>query len=277
MLKFDDGRKRRRFALLVSLLVHAVFFVLCYVFISPIKVYILDNVREVVIVPDYELIIPSFEERKGNQFSALTYLGQKKGPETMGFDRELLGQGLTQPAPSKMPERQAVDSRISSAFHLGSPDHSSSSSPQNFSFSLSQRSGTGMSFSTGLEKYSRRKNINFSKYSYFPRHHPVQRKNAFIKNASYDLGSWAEKVIASVQQLWFLKPSQLDTVEGQIKVSAAVGKKGQLLSARIVESSSFPLLEKSALSALERSAPFPRLPEAFPGENLEILLVFSLQ
>lgn len=277
MLEFGDRRKRKRFALLVSLLVHTVFFALCYLYISPIKVYILDNVREVVIVSDHELIIPPFDDNTGRQFSALTDQEQIVGPETLGPDREAVSQGSAQSSTSKMSESQVADSNIASTFNLGPPDYSSPSFPRNFSLSLSPRGGEGMSFSSELKNYRQKKPIDFSKYGNQAPYHPVPRKSAFSEKASYDLGPWAEKVVASVQKLWFLKPSQMETTEGQIKVSAVIGRKGELLSARIVDSSPFPLLEDSALNALKMSAPFPSLPEAFPGENLEILLVFWLR
>lgn len=56
---------------------------------------------------------------------------------------------------------------------------------------------------------------------------------------------------------------------GNVRVAVVVDRGGNLISSNIIESSPYDLLNKEALEAIKRSAPFPALPEAISGTRFE--------
>jgi TonB family protein len=56
---------------------------------------------------------------------------------------------------------------------------------------------------------------------------------------------------------------------GNVRVAVVVDRGGNLISSNIIESSRHELLNKEALDAIKRSAPFPALPEAISGTRFE--------
>ncbi len=56
---------------------------------------------------------------------------------------------------------------------------------------------------------------------------------------------------------------------GNVRVAVIVDRNGNLLSSNIIESSKHELLNKEALEAIKRSAPFPVLPDAITGVRFE--------
>ncbi|OZY83964.1 hypothetical protein CBP51_19435 [Cellvibrio mixtus] len=56
---------------------------------------------------------------------------------------------------------------------------------------------------------------------------------------------------------------------GNVRVAVIVDRDGNLISSNIIESSQYDLLNKEALDAIKRSAPFPALPEAITGTRFE--------
>ncbi len=56
---------------------------------------------------------------------------------------------------------------------------------------------------------------------------------------------------------------------GSVRVAVVVDRQGNILGASILESSNFDMLNKEALDAVDRSAPFPPLPETVSGQRFE--------
>lgn len=289
MLELDDEKKRRRFALLVSLVVHGVFFTLCILIIVPIKVYIQDEVRFVVVAPSDNLVIPSWDELVSPP-GIVTGGQSQEDPEVLALGS---GQGTVQTDLRIESESQIKSPGVGVSFQLPSLGRKQSEILKDHPFSLSLSSARARDPLNWEGKNTRNRDIDFQKYSDIKltqanaqsflrsfsgiRFDPSRAREIISRNEEYDLSIWADKVIAVIQQNWFMKPSHLEETEGQVKVSMVVGKKGELMSAKIDGSPSSALLEKSAMAALEMSAPFPALPDAFPGEGLRILLIFSMQ
>jgi protein TonB len=56
---------------------------------------------------------------------------------------------------------------------------------------------------------------------------------------------------------------------GNVRVAIIIDRQGNILSTSLLESSKFELLNKEAVDAIKRSAPFTILPEAIPGTRFE--------
>lgn len=56
---------------------------------------------------------------------------------------------------------------------------------------------------------------------------------------------------------------------GNVRVAITIDRQGNILSTNILESSKFDLLNKEAIDAVNRSAPFPELPAEMPGARFE--------
>lgn len=57
--------------------------------------------------------------------------------------------------------------------------------------------------------------------------------------------------------------------EGSVRVAVVINRSGNILSARLIESSSSDVLNREAIAAVERAAPFPSLPDSITGEQFE--------
>jgi len=93
---------------------------------------------------------------------------------------------------------------------------------------------------------------------------------------SYDITPWAQAAVDLVQKHWAV--SQLkDLGTGlSVRITVIIEKSGELSSLAVLSSSDIPLFDQAALHAIEQSIPLPRLPDDFPDEKLELLLVFEL-
>ncbi len=86
---------------------------------------------------------------------------------------------------------------------------------------------------------------------------------------------WGRQAVEAIQKNWVLPAAKKDRVEGKVGLTVTVEKDGRASSVRLVNSSNISLLDRSAVAAIAASLPFPRLPEAFPGESLEAYFLFD--
>ena len=61
----------------------------------------------------------------------------------------------------------------------------------------------------------------------------------------------------------------------EMKIYISVKKNGELLDLEIMNSSVLVQFDETALEAVQSSLPFPPLPDEYPYEKLEALLVFQ--
>jgi len=93
---------------------------------------------------------------------------------------------------------------------------------------------------------------------------------------TFDLSGWASEVLNAVQRNWSMGTAP-GTAEwsGRVTVTILVMASGELNGVDVAASSGLAPLDAAALKAIERSGPWPALPEGFPGTSLEIQLVFK--
>src|SRR5690606_9950196 len=56
---------------------------------------------------------------------------------------------------------------------------------------------------------------------------------------------------------------------GNVRVAVVIDRQGNIISTNILESNKYELLNKEALEAIKRSAPFTPLPDAITGSRFE--------
>jgi len=86
---------------------------------------------------------------------------------------------------------------------------------------------------------------------------------------------WGRQAVETIQKNWILPTTKKDRVEGKVGLTVTVEKDGRASAVRLINSSNISLLDRSAVAAIAASLPFPRLPEAFPGESLEAYFLFD--
>lgn len=91
----------------------------------------------------------------------------------------------------------------------------------------------------------------------------------------YNIKPWAEKVVNLVQAKWILPQLSVWPRNKNVALILLVDRDGQLQSLEIVTSTTSEILDQAALTAVRLCAPFPPLPEDFPGKSLEFYLVFT--
>jgi len=92
---------------------------------------------------------------------------------------------------------------------------------------------------------------------------------------SAELSAWGREVVEAVQSRWIIPLTAEETKGGRTAVTVVVEKDGRASLVRIDNSSHVALLDRSVLSAITASLPFPPLPDDFSGRNLEAFFVFD--
>lgn len=92
---------------------------------------------------------------------------------------------------------------------------------------------------------------------------------------NYDISPWVKEVVDKIRNSWSVPPIKESLAMGEMKIYISVSKNGELLSLEIMNSSLLVLFDETALEAVQLSLPFPPLPDGFPYERLEALLVFQ--
>jgi len=91
-----------------------------------------------------------------------------------------------------------------------------------------------------------------------------------------DLGQWAKAVVDSIQIQWRVPRIDDSFARPEVKILAVVARDGELLSGEVVKSSGAASFDQAALDALSRSSPLSPLPGEFPMSQIKVYLVFQL-
>mgnify|MGYP001080623518 CR=1 FL=1 len=287
---------RRKIAVfLISCLIHSL--LLYWVFSTKytVKVFLSRQITEVIIASPEKTYMPENIEEiiksrgpggspKNKEFSPGAIKFKEKTetrapgyPEASGKEMKAQAGGL------------AVTPQFSSRFSLELQPGVKSNLPEGHKLDLTPPSKSRGKLYYPLESGRSTKSPNLMNYLYssYSRVHSAsgyplrpksgrstQRRGISFNIEKYDLTPWAEKVVNQIQKNWTVSPGQRTNVKGEIEISVLVEKNGELSDITIVSSSNDPLLDQSALQALEASSPFPALPVDFPAKNLEIYFVF---
>ncbi|MHB8055121.1 MAG: TonB family protein, partial [Candidatus Aminicenantales bacterium] len=91
----------------------------------------------------------------------------------------------------------------------------------------------------------------------------------------FDLSGWASTILNAVQKNWTLGADAWSAEwTGLVTIKILVMKSGELNGIDVTASSNIDILDASARRAIDRSRPWPALPDDFPDTSLEIQMVF---
>ena len=91
----------------------------------------------------------------------------------------------------------------------------------------------------------------------------------FFDTQGFDLGPWANRVVAIVRSNWIIPVAAELGVKGIVGVSFKVEKStGKIVDIQIVRESGIPSFDQAAANALKSSSPLPPLPPDFPRSML---------
>jgi TonB family protein len=86
----------------------------------------------------------------------------------------------------------------------------------------------------------------------------------FFDTQGFDLGPWANRVVAIVRSNWIIPVAAELGVKGIVGVSFQVEKSGRIVNINVISTSGTPSFDQAAVNALRTSSPFPPLPADFP-------------
>ena len=98
-------------------------------------------------------------------------------------------------------------------------------------------------------------------------------ESGFFDTKGFPLGEYASLIVERIKAKWNI-PSHLQSFQGHTTVLYYIDKNGRYENARIVTSSGSNSFDIAALMAVIESAPFPPLPQGFPGNHIGHKLVF---
>ena len=86
----------------------------------------------------------------------------------------------------------------------------------------------------------------------------------FFDTQGFDLGPWANRVVAIVRSNWIVPVAAELGVKGVVSVAFKVERSGRIIDIRVITPSGTPSFDQAAVNALKTSNPFPALPGDFP-------------
>ncbi|MCP4216638.1 MAG: hypothetical protein GY765_18445, partial [bacterium] len=102
-----------------------------------------------------------------------------------------------------------------------------------------------------------------------------QAGKAYFQGKGFDISPWARNVIAKINSHWFIFPNVYIANGSVVGVAITFTRDGGVTRVQIKRPSLSQPMDQSVLNAVNLSAPFPRLPEAFPHDRLEVFLLFN--
>jgi protein TonB len=96
----------------------------------------------------------------------------------------------------------------------------------------------------------------------------------FFDTQGYDLGPWANRVIAMVRKNWIVPVAADLGLKGIVGISFQVDRSGKILNPQIIAPCEVPSYNQAALQALMITDPFPPLPADFPRPVLPAVFRF---
>jgi TonB family protein len=280
-----EDRVRRKTAALVSLGAHLLLALLVALLAIPLEVVILDRkVADVTITPLPSVFIPALVRGdEGGVVSPPSGGAVPSGPP--GSPEEASPSEGPPPASAASSRSRSLNEAVG-RFRLAVPLVDYENLPVKEGLILSpyadniwfpEKSGADPVPAIDLTRYSGwRAGYSMDAGGPLSGSAPAGGGIVQLRGEPVNLGPWAEGAIASLQENWFLSPRHQPAFKGMVEVRVTVSKSGEPLEIELLRSSGTEELDASALKALH-IAPLPGLPEPFPGDRLDIRLIFEVR
>lgn len=97
-----------------------------------------------------------------------------------------------------------------------------------------------------------------------------------LNTRSYKHMGYFMKLRESIESVWsFPVAARYGGMAGSVQVLFKIGRDGQLMDVRVLESSGYRVLDDEVVNSLKRAAPFDPLPSSWQEKELEITGLFS--
>jgi TonB family protein len=97
---------------------------------------------------------------------------------------------------------------------------------------------------------------------------PDPGSGVYFDTRGFDLGPWANRVIAIVKSNWLIPVAADLGQKGVVGVAFEVDRSGNIMNVRVISKSGVISFDQAAANALKSSNPFPPLPADFPRQVL---------
>ncbi len=256
------------------------------VFFQPIEISQVERVTEIIITPQDNLLIPHIERLLSGRSvraapeSAENIRPAARPPEAESSDppgsQPQIQVGSIDKAPSSLPEfaegfKLTISPEDSSGFSLNiAPSKDISPEPEEH---LTENELDLLRYLSSAMSTQRPLGRSPSTETYGARISSLGKASFNINQI--DISPWARDVVEKIQKNWAIPTSQDDDEKNVVEITVSIGKNGDLLNVGIRNSSAHPTLDQAALNAVRISAPFPKLPDNFPNDNLEAHFLFQ--
>lgn len=256
------------------------------VFFQPIEISLEERVTEVIITPQDNLLIPHIERLLSGRSVRAAPEGaenirpNERPPETDSNDatgsQPQIQVGSIDKAPSPLPEfaegfKLTISPEDSSGFSLNiAPSKDISPEPEDH---LTENELDLLRYLSSAMSTQRPLGRSPSTETYGAR--ITSPGKASFNINQIDISPWARDVVEKIQKNWAIPTFQDDDGKNVVEITVSIGKNGDLLNVGIRNSSAHPTLDQAALNAVRMSAPFPKLPDNFPNDNLETHFLFQ--
>jgi len=177
---------------------------------------------------------------------------------------------------------------IPKSFRLELPEDYLSNLPEDYDFDLTIKKQIIFPEYDYNQKDNKDLSLDINKYLYSPRGvrggnssgslsaGVLRGRGRLLELNGIDIYSWGSDVVEKIQNNWLLSTEDIKLMDNPVKVSVILEKSGKMRSLDVLSSSNDEKLDRSALNAIRMSLPLPELPEKYPEDTLEIILVFAI-
>ena len=99
--------------------------------------------------------------------------------------------------------------------------------------------------------------------------------NAVFNSHGYDITPWAKRVVYRIKKNWNIPASVNFGQNGIVNIYTVIQKQGNLAYLIVKKSSNVQSFDRAAFAAIKISAPFPQLPDDFPYNHIEGMIIFK--
>ncbi len=290
VLREPQDLRRRGLSFFVSVLAHAGLFLGVLLVYEPIKIHLYQDVRNVIIASPDEIFFPEYWEPSPAAAKAPGETSDSMRRPSAGTVPAVQEAAASETL-SNASNKEALEPAYTSQFQLRPPPSDSLKLSSGYELELSLQEEPRVPFSSQMRQGKTEPGSDISDLagtdlsggklpSYSGSRGPGGRSWLQVQldqiNQEADLSPWADAVVSIILGNWTVPPSGQYSLIGRVEIAVSIQKNGIVSRSMIQVSSQNSLIDQTALKAVETSS-LPGLPEKYPGDMVQIKLVFALQ